>query len=282
MSSARVWLTLAALGCAALHAPAQEAVQDFTRRHFTGSLCIDCHEDLDGELGEAVAEWAQSTHAEMDVGCEGCHEGDPQTEAGAHSPAMGFIGVPRISEVPYFCGKCHEDIKRRHLGSPHGAQGLPHCVTCHGDHAIGPPRPGAIITEEACSKCHSYEPAAKALQALDKGRELLAEVEKLAGRVQHIPGVEKEVAAVQKEMRLDRAGIVTTFHSFRIGDIEQIGMNADRLKKTLDRLIEREQRREANLAREIPLILSLVVFLLFASVLGFFVYHGKGTVEPGK
>ncbi|MFQ5506736.1 MAG: hypothetical protein ACE5F1_18350, partial [Planctomycetota bacterium] len=97
----------------------------------------------------------------------------------------------------------------------------------------------------------------------------------------HIPGIEERIAEVQQSMGLDRAGVVKTFHSFRIGDIESIGMNVDRLKKLLVRLREREARRQQKLAREEPFIIGFMVFLVFASFCGLLVYHRPNGPEAG-
>lgn len=248
----------------------------------TTSVCIECHATLDGPLSQAVADWRASSHGRNGIGCVGCHRGDPTDERNAKSPAEGFIAIPRLREVPYVCGRCHQEITEKHLASPHGALGLPHCVTCHGAHTVREPDPNVIISEDACTKCHEFEAAEKAQEALTKARELLVEVDELTEQIRHIPAVEEHLETAQREMRLDRAGVLAVFHSFRIGEIERIGMNVDRLRKTLTRLQQREVLREKNIARERPLILALMAFIVVATAFGFAVYRHKGEVEPGK
>ncbi len=269
-------MALAQSGAAEAEAPPTESTARST------SVCVDCHATLEGALSQAVADWRASSHGRNGVDCAGCHRGDPTDEQNAKNPAEGFVGVPRLREVPYFCGRCHQEITEKHLASPHGALGLPHCVTCHGAHTVRQPDPNVIISEDACAKCHEFEAAEKAQESLTKARELLVELDELTAQIRHIPAVREHLEIVQRELKLDRAGVLAVFHSFRIGEIERIGMNVDRLRKTLTRLHQREILREQNIARERPLILILMGFIVVATAFGFAVYRHKGEVEPGK
>lgn len=247
------------------------------------SNCVDCHTQQHGKLQQAVTDWLGSVHEKAGVGCHDCHGGhatDPQL---AHSPGHQFIGRPRLREHPYMCGKCHAEIRDKHVGSVHGANGLPHCVSCHGAHAVSPPDPTQIINEAECSKCHTYDKAATAQEMLKKANGLLAQLETFAGEIDHVPGVLGPLREMQRKLRVDREGIITTFHSFRIGEIQQIGANVDRVLKTMQRLREREEHRHANFARERPVILMLMGFFVLATAFGYVVYHGKHgakTPEP--
>jgi hypothetical protein len=246
------------------------------------SQCVVCHEKQDGLLQRAVTDWRSSVHAEKGIGCEGCHKGDPDDAKFAHDAGRGFVAAPRLREIPYFCGRCHSEIKEKHLGSPHGEQGLPNCVTCHGSHAVLPVDPSRIISEEACSKCHRYEPAGRALDSLRKAHTLLGEISTLVESVEHIPAVQEHLARLAADLHVDRPGVIAALHSFRIAEMDRVGMNADRLKKLARKLEERENQRATNIARERPITLLLMVFFLLASCFGYLVYHGKGEVEPGK
>ena len=237
--------------------------------------CVQCHEQQQGQLHAPVAQWRDSVHGKAGVTCDGCHGGDAKDASMAHSPTAGFVGRPRLRDFPYMCGKCHSDIKDVHVGSVHGKNGLPHCVTCHGSHAIQPPDPAAIITEAECSKCHPFEKAKTAQAMLQKARGLVDELDTFAKSVEHISSVIQPLRQMQKELRLDRDGVLATFHSFRIGEIQQIGGNVDRVMKTIAKLREREEQRESNYARERPVILSLVAFFLLAAAFGYRVYHGN-------
>ena len=239
------------------------------------SSCVQCHDQLQGQLHAPVGQWRDSVHGKAGVTCDGCHGGDVAEPTMAHSPSAGFVGRPRLRDFPYMCGKCHGEIKDVHVGSVHGKNGLPHCVTCHGAHAIQPPDPAAIITEAECSKCHAFEKAKTAQSMLQKARGLVEELDTFAKGVEHIPSVIQPLRQMQKDLRLDRDGVLATFHSFRIGEIQQIGGNVDRVMKTIAKLREREELRERNYERERPVILSLVAFLLLAAAIGYRAYHSN-------
>lgn len=239
------------------------------------NACVDCHEKQQGQLLAPVAQWRDSVHGKAGVTCDGCHGGDVKDAAMAHSPTAGFLGRPRLREFPYMCGKCHAEIKDKHLGSVHGANGLPHCVSCHTAHTVAKPDPEQIITEAACSKCHPFAKAKTAQEMLGKARNLLGEIDKVQKEIEHLPSVLAPLHAMQKELHLDRQGVISTFHSFRIGDIQAIGSNADRVLKTIKQLRERESMREDHYARERPIILLLMGFLVLAAAFGYFVFHGK-------
>jgi len=246
------------------------------------SSCIECHERQQGVLQAPVAALAASVHGKAGIGCEGCHGGDLNDPTLAHSPSASFLGRPRLREVPYVCGNCHADIRDKHLGSVHGKNGLPHCVTCHGGHDVAHPDPAQIITEGACGKCHPFKPAQTAQSMLQKARELIVELGAFAKGLEHTPGVDAALQKMQTDLHLDRKGVIATFHSFRIGDIAAIGGNVDRVKKTLARLRDREELREENYSRERPMILLLMGFLVLAAAFGYFVYHGRGEVHADK
>jgi hypothetical protein len=129
------------------------------------NLCISCHasDKMKTELKEIVDAWQASWHAQNKISCENCHGGDPKDAALAMSRQRGFVGSPQYSEVPAFCGKCHIGILTNFLESGHGkalktGRKAPNCVTCHGSHNIQKASID-IISEQLCTKCHSYERA---------------------------------------------------------------------------------------------------------------------------
>ncbi len=119
----------------------------------TDNACVSCHVNLTGKLGAVVQEWAQSVHFRNKVTCDGCHGGDPAVKREqcaddeafknrshqhrtrelslVNRPEEQFTSTARGRSVSYFCGKCHEQIKEKHLGSPHGDLGNPTCLYCH-------------------------------------------------------------------------------------------------------------------------------------------------------
>jgi len=136
------------------------------------NFCIECHSsDKMKPAFLAIAEqWKASWHAQHRIACHDCHGGDPKDASLAMSPHRGFTGTPKYDEVPEFCGKCHIGILKHYLESDHGkalkATGRgPNCVTCHGSHNIQKANI-EIISEQRCSKCHSYERAQTMKQAL--------------------------------------------------------------------------------------------------------------------
>ena len=76
-------------------------------------VCIRCHGALPGRLGEPVKLWRGSIHAANGIACNDCHGGDPKDAANAMSPARGFLGAPKETAIPAFCGRRHIDRVRQ-------------------------------------------------------------------------------------------------------------------------------------------------------------------------
>lgn len=141
--------------------------------------CLACHTDLDENL---TRQMAGDIHMEKGLGCVGCHGGDASQsdQDVAMAPARGFVGRPKPTEVPAFCGKCHSDavfMKRydpslridqqaEYLTSMHGKllsrgdQTVATCVSCHGSHGIRTvndplSRVYAPNVAHTCGKCHA-------------------------------------------------------------------------------------------------------------------------------
>jgi hypothetical protein len=145
------------------------------------SSCVTCHGALDETLRTA---WPQDVHAQVGLGCESCHGGDPSSALAddaeaAMSAARGYRGAPGRLEVPASCGGCHSDatyMKRfdpqlrvdqlaEYRTSVHGqrnAAGDPvpaTCVDCHGVHGIRPvDAPDSPVharnVPATCARCH--------------------------------------------------------------------------------------------------------------------------------
>jgi hypothetical protein len=129
------------------------------------NFCISCHasDKMKPEFKEIVDAWQASWHAQNKISCENCHGGDPKDAALAMSRQRGFLGSPQYKDVPEFCGKCHVGILANFLESGHGkalktGKKAPNCVTCHGSLNIQKASID-IISEQLCTKCHSYERA---------------------------------------------------------------------------------------------------------------------------
>lgn len=142
------------------------------------STCIRCHaEEEDPDLSAPVEQWRRSVHAEAEVSCDGCHGGDPfeeDEELSMDEEAAFFIGAPGWTEVPDFCGTCHEDILDAYSQSVMAskiAEGeeVAVCTTCHmvDGHAIANAVPREILTEERCGECHDPDRAHELLELLE-------------------------------------------------------------------------------------------------------------------
>jgi hypothetical protein len=139
--------------------------------------CLSCHSDIGSD--EAAA-YQHDIHYKAGVTCAGCHGGDPTAEDqdAAMNPKIGYIGVPKPSEIPQVCGKCHgpslsamkvkfhlndvvDDFKASvHDRALNERNDGPQCISCHGVHnilSVKDPRSPVYPTNVAgtCSKCHS-------------------------------------------------------------------------------------------------------------------------------
>jgi hypothetical protein len=153
--------------------------------------CVACHGNpdfFDGELLEIVAAWQRGVHAGVDLGCQDCHGGNPdlalaEDPGAAMDPEFAnnpYLGVPRRTGIPSFCGRCHSDPdfmkrfnpaarvdqEREYWTSQHGEAlrrgdaRVATCVDCHGAHGIlragdtqSPVYPKAVAG--TCGSCHS-------------------------------------------------------------------------------------------------------------------------------
>ena len=144
--------------------------------------CDACH-------APATADLSQSVHDELR--CQECHQGPVGYELSAdelsrfrsgQQPAFdhgrGFVGVPPRTEVPRFCGECHEDVLRmnpyglrtdplaRYWTSNHGQRILENdtkaavCTDCHGSHLVlsesdPKSRTHPLNVPDTCGTCHA-------------------------------------------------------------------------------------------------------------------------------
>ena len=176
-AQARRWLVVAVSAVAALVAltavPASASAQN---------ECVRCHGTLrEPRLHDPAVAFRESVHARDEVGCAGCHGGDPaDPTVRAHSPDLGFRPRPSRTDVPLMCGGCHGDARfiRRFSGelptdqltlwqvSRHGtaaARGdleAPVCTDCHGSHDVlrpsdsrSPANPQHVAA--MCGRCHA-------------------------------------------------------------------------------------------------------------------------------
>ncbi len=152
--------------------------------------CIHCHGgELFDEAGRAkVTHFNTDVHSQVGLSCQDCHGGNPDPKlgddiAGAMDPNFKpnpYIGAPKRTAIPDFCGRCHSsaaymnrynpaarvDMVTEYWTSHHGQQlkrgidDVATCIDCHSVHNIrrkGNPESPVYPTHvaETCSRCHS-------------------------------------------------------------------------------------------------------------------------------
>jgi hypothetical protein len=109
--------------------------------------------------------------------CTGCHGGNSKEEQMLEShDTPDWVGRPKPSQIPNFCGRCHKGVLENYSQSPHSSLikqepltipgllpdfsgerewpgGWKGCIMCHGVHGIEPH--SLELFESACSNCHS-------------------------------------------------------------------------------------------------------------------------------
>jgi nitrate/TMAO reductase-like tetraheme cytochrome c subunit len=188
--------------------------------HADETVCLQCHAGLSGHLGEPVAAWQTSVHAENGISCHDCHGGDPTDMAMAMSPERGFIGVPEYTEVPDFCGRCHVGVAEEYKAGAHGQaieEGGAQCVVCHSNHAVQRASLD-LINEEDCTRCHSYDRAALIRLALVETDTMIKDVEQELDRLYRLGF---SVDEMQGTLFNQRNVFHRTFH----------GVDVDRVRK---------------------------------------------------
>lgn len=143
--------------------------------------CVECHSQMEGALSDPVRLSKGDVHDSHGLSCVDCHRGDSTKDdmVAAMDRRKGFVGKPKPSELPAFCGRCHSnaefmktfnprlrvDQEREYSTSVHGKllkggdQNVATCVSCHGNHgvrAINDPlsKVYALNVAETCGACH--------------------------------------------------------------------------------------------------------------------------------
>jgi len=72
--------------------------------------CLNCHKEIE-MLPEDFNE--NDIHYQPGLSCSGCHGGDPTKSDAemAKAAGTGFLGAPEKKNIPWFCGRCHGNIK---------------------------------------------------------------------------------------------------------------------------------------------------------------------------
>jgi len=220
--SLTLWLLLPSL-CAAQEAGAKPE-----------TVCLQCHGAQPGRLGEPVGLWRDSVHAANGISCHDCHGGDPSDFAMAMSPDRGFLGAPEKEQIPEFCGRCHVGVKDDYLDSKHGkalGKGGPQCVTCHGNHAVQRASL-ALINEQDCTRCHSFERASVIRSALSDTDNLIGGLEK---EMQGLHRVGISVKTMQGKVFALRNEFHRLFHTV---DVDKVRSETSRFQADLGKVAD--------------------------------------------
>ncbi len=267
---------------------------------YKDNACVSCHQNLPGKLSAVVQEWKQSVHFRNNVTCDGCHGGDPSLKRDQFESEEVFkdrshlqrdrefwlisrtdslfAGTARGRSVSYFCGKCHSNIKEKHLGSPHGDLGNPTCLYCHGmgSHAIVESNVDIIDARPRsqggrCATCHraaTMETVSNIYHILVNAQLQLENSTKLYDWLEKQGYKNLAMEKMYHRSRETLSQLRQTFHSFNMREINEfassIGTNAEFTQETYN-LIESLGIVKARQAR---IGISSVLFLLcFAGLL---------------
>ncbi|HEY3490092.1 MAG TPA: hypothetical protein VGK27_08240 [Candidatus Deferrimicrobiaceae bacterium] len=212
-------------------------------------VCIQCHSRQAGKIGEPVGLWRQSVHAENGIACNGCHGGDPKgaDAESAMSPARGFLGAPKETDIPAFCGKCHVGVLKDYLASAHGqalGSGGPTCVTCHGNHKVLRASLD-LINEKDCSRCHGFDRARIIRDAMVKTESRIVALDK---RIQTYKDQGADVDRIEKGLFAIRNRFHTLFHDQDVDKVweESVRIDAElgKLDGALKAMDETQHRRK--------------------------------------
>lgn len=195
-------------------------------------VCIQCHGTMPGKIGEPVKLWRGSVHAENGIACNGCHGGDPKDAANAMSPARGFLGAPKETAIPAFCGRCHVGVKADYLASAHGralGKGGPTCVTCHGNHLVLKASL-ELINEKSCSRCHTYERARLIKAAMADTEAMIVAIDT---RIKAYKAQGTDTGKLEQELFAVRNRFHSLFHNV---DVEMVRRDSTQIQAELAKL----------------------------------------------
>lgn len=281
-----------------------EQAEGYGEDPYARNNCVQCHMNLSGRSSEIVElEWKHSVHFAANVGCDGCHggnamlrrdqfESDEAFKRAAHLERQTdflvtylndreFVSETRGRAVSYFCGKCHADIKEKHLGSPHGDFGDPTCLYCHGQgsHKIAQPSPDIIDTRSRseggrCSPCHRAatmesvkrikDILIKTEEQVDLSTELSTDLSEWGYRNLSLEQAQHNAAEVNSRLR-------QVFHSFNMREINnfatEIRDGVDRIQATHE-LIERLRRQQRE--QTVVGLAAVALLLIFSGLLVYY------------
>lgn len=231
------------------------------------SACISCHRDLGGELAAPVELWEKSFHRKMGNNCEGCHGGDPNDPVDAMNPAKGFVGAPKPTGIPDFCGKCHVGVVENFKKSPHYTAFLsgPNCVTCHKSHDVQRAS-FDLISEDLCSRCHSYDNGRKMKEAFVAAEQALQEMQ---GELHTLDRRGMPVKKLEEKLFAERNSLHQMTHTLDVAEIQKktqtVLADLGAMKRETGALREKIKRRwwvGAGVGLFLILLIALLMRLL--------------------
>ncbi|MDR3578481.1 MAG: cytochrome c3 family protein [Oryzomonas sp.] len=230
-------------------------------------VCIQCHSAMPGRLGEPVKLWKGSIHAENGIACNACHGGDPKNAANAMSPARGFLGAPKETAIPAFCGRCHVGVMRDYLASAHGkalGKGGPTCVTCHSNHHVVKASLD-LINEKNCSRCHGFERARLIRDAMQETEGMIVAIDT---RIAAYKEEGTDTEGMQKGLFAVRNRFHTLFHNVDAAMVkkESAGIQGD-LRKIQNQLTALDASRQKRKLAGAGGISAMLLLALFAHLL---------------
>ena len=228
------------------------------------TVCIQCHSSLPDQLGAPVKLWRTSIHAENGISCNACHGGDPKDAADAMNRAHGFLGAPKETDIPAFCGRCHPGVMKDYLTSAHGmalGKGGPTCVTCHGNHQVVKASL-QLINEKNCSRCHSFERARIIRDAMQQTESTIVGIDARISGFQ-AEGVDTE--RLGKGLFAIRNRFHTLFHEVNAALVkkESTQINSELAKLDLDLKVIEDTRAKRKAAGGIAVGFVLLMAFLF-------------------
>ncbi len=110
----------------------------------TSAKCLQCHEQ---KTPVVAAQWKDSRHAQLGVGCYECHRAEKDDpDAFLHE---GKLIATVVS--PKDCGGCHQEIARE-FGASHHAQAAQFIGSL--DNVLGEVVEGPLAAANGCRQCH--------------------------------------------------------------------------------------------------------------------------------
>ena len=220
------------------------------------SRCADCHFANPSEGSRwHLSEWDHSAHGRADVGCEGCHGGDPSTfesllahrgMLGARNPASPV----HRANLPRTCGGCHPAPFAAFAQSRHyellraGGPNAPTCTTCHGNAGAYLLSPRSLAAE--CRACHGPGKVAPNSDLPALGRMRLAEVREIRASLDEAGKLIRRVAdkafRASLELELEDARVplkeaVDSAHMFVFDQMqERLALARRRAEMLMERL----------------------------------------------